>query len=135
MTLNVLIVDDSSVTRAMVIKALKLTHLPLGDIHQAENGRQGLELLNQHAVDLAMIDINMPVMDGEEMIRAMRSNPKWETLPVIVISTEGSRTRIERFHRFGAEFIHKPFSPETVCQTVENLTGRNYDPQPCNTEL
>lgn len=135
MVLNVLVVDDSSVTRAMIIKTLKMTGLPLGEIHQAGNGREGLDLLEERKVDLAVVDVNMPVMDGEEMIETLRDNPKWESLPIIVISTEGSQTRIERFYRHGAKFIRKPFSPEVVCKTIEDLTGQRYAPQPCDTEF
>lgn len=134
MELNVLIVDDSSVTRAMIIKTLKMTGLSLGEIYQAGNGREGLDLLEEQEINLAIIDINMPVMDGEEMIMTLRNNPKWESLPVIVISTEGSQTRIERFHRYGAQFIHKPFSPETVCKTIENFMGKRYV-QSCDTQF
>lgn len=134
MLLNVLIVDDSSVTRAMIIKTLKMAGLPLGAIHQAGNGWEGLGLLEGNEIDLAIVDINMPVMNGEEMIATLRANPKWESLPVLVVSTEGSQTRIEQFHRYGAKFVHKPFSPETVFKTIEDLTGQNYA-QPCDTDF
>jgi two-component system chemotaxis response regulator CheY len=135
MGLKVLIVDDSSVTRAMLIKTMKMIGLPLDEIHQAGNGREGLDLLETNTVDLAMIDINMPVMDGEEMIRTLRENPKWKSLPIIVISTEGSQTRIERFHQYGAEFVHKPFAPEAVRTTIEELTGQCHVNQSSNTEF
>ena len=134
MPLNVLIVDDSSVTRAMIIKTLKMTGLPLGEIHQAGNGWEGLGLLEGNEIDLAIVDINMPVMNGEEMIATLRANPKWESLPVLVVSTEGSQTRIEQFHRYGAKFVHKPFSPEAVFKTIEDLTGQKYA-QPCDTDF
>ena len=96
MELNLLVVDDSSVTRAMIIKTLKMTGLPLGEIYQAGNGWEGLALLEKHKIDLALVDINMPIMNGEEMIECMRENADMRDTPVIVISTEGSETRIER---------------------------------------
>ncbi|MBN1942049.1 MAG: response regulator [Phycisphaerae bacterium] len=135
MALNILVVDDSSITRAMIIKTLKMTGLPLGEIHQASNGWEGLAQLEKQNIDLALVDINMPVMNGEEMIETLRSNPKWASLPVIVVSTEGSRTRIERFQRLDAKFVHKPFSPEVVCQTIEQITGQRYVSQPSDTEF
>jgi two-component system chemotaxis response regulator CheY len=135
MELSLLVVDDSSITRAMIIKTLRMTGLPLKEIHQAGNGWEGLALLEKHTIDLALVDINMPVMNGEEMIETMRSNPKWASLPVIVISTEGSQTRIQRLHQLNAKFIHKPFSPETVCKTIEEITGQHYVTQPCDTEF
>lgn len=135
MALNILVVDDSSVTRAMIIKTLKMSGVPLGEIYQAGNGWEGLSQLEQHPVDLALVDINMPVMNGEDMLETLRSNPKWTSLPVIVVSTEGSVTRIERLHQLDAKFIHKPFTPETICRTIEELTGERYVSQSSDTEF
>ncbi|GBC60041.1 two-component system response regulator [Desulfonema ishimotonii] len=120
MVINVLVVDDSSVMRAMIMKTMRMSGLPLGKIHQAANGQEGLEMLKQHWVDLVIVDINMPVMNGEEMIDAMREHPEMKDISVVVISTEGSDTRIERLQHKGAVFIHKPFSPETIRDVVRN---------------
>ena len=68
MSLNVLVVDDSAVMRAMIIKTLRLSGLPLGEVHEAANGQEGLGTLDEHWIDLVLVDINMPVMNGEEMI-------------------------------------------------------------------
>jgi two-component system chemotaxis response regulator CheY len=121
--LNVLVVDDSAVTRAMILKTLRAAGLDLGETHEAPNGQAGLEVLGQHWVDLAFVDINMPVMNGEEMIGIIRDNPAWSDLPIIIVSTEGSETRIERLQRKGAHFIHKPFSPEVVRDVVQEILG------------
>jgi two-component system chemotaxis response regulator CheY len=118
MAISVLVVDDSSVMRAMILKTMRMTDLPLGTIHQAADGGEGLSVLKAHPVDLLIADINMPVMNGEEMINRVRKNPDWDRLAIIVISTEGSDTRIERLQEQGAVFIHKPFSPETIRDTV-----------------
>lgn len=123
MALNVLVVDDSAVARAMVIKTLKLSGLPLGELRQAGDGRQGLAALEQGAIDLVLTDINMPEMDGEEMVRHIRETPDWANLPLVVISTEGSQRRIERLRQAGVRFIHKPFTPEAIRDTVTELLG------------
>ena len=123
MSLNVLVVDDSGVARAMIIKTLSLAGVPLGQVYEAQNGQEGLAVLENNWVDLALVDVNMPVMNGEEMIDKLRSNPAWADLPVVVVSTEGSQTRIERLQKKGARFIHKPFSPEIVREIVQQLTG------------
>jgi two-component system chemotaxis response regulator CheY len=123
MAVNVLVVDDSGVMRAMIIKTIRLSGLQLGEIHQAGNGREGLEALNQHWIDLVIADINMPVMNGEEMIDNMLKNPDFKEIPIVVISTEGSKTRIERLQTKGAQFIHKPFTPEIVRDTVKEFLG------------
>lgn len=123
MALNVLIVDDSGVMRAMILKTMKMAGLPLGEVYQAGNGQEGLDVLDGNWIDLVIADINMPVMNGEEMIDAMRANPEYENTPIVVISTEGSETRIERLRQKGTQFIHKPFTPETIRDTIVEMTG------------
>ncbi len=123
MTLNILIVDDSAVMRAMILKTMRMTDLPLGETYQAANGQEGLDVLNQHWIDLVVVDINMPVMGGEEMIDHMQENPDTKEIPIVVVSTEGSKTRIERLQHKGAKFIHKPFSAEIIRDTVRDITG------------
>ncbi|HJX30612.1 MAG TPA: response regulator [Thermodesulfobacteriota bacterium] len=124
MAINLLIVDDSSVMRGMIVKALRMSGIDLGAIYQADNGKEGLERLDAHGIDLAIIDINMPVMNGEEMIDCMRNRPDTSQIPVIIISTEGSETRIEQFKKKGARFIHKPFTPERIRDVINELVGR-----------
>src|SRR5947209_1996774 len=79
--LNILVVDDSSVVRSVILKSLRLTGCELGTLHQAANGLEGLEILEKQWIDIAFVDINMPKMDGEEMIRRIRQNPIWLDLP------------------------------------------------------
>ncbi len=123
MSLNILIVDDSSVMRAMIRRCLELSHLPLGEVYEACDGREGLEVLARSWVDILLVDINMPVMNGEEMVQRVREDPALAALPVIVISTEGSRTRIERLESRGVTFVRKPFRPETIREVVLQVVG------------
>ena len=121
MAINVLIVDDSKIMRTMILKTLQMTGITMGEVFQAGNGREGLESLEQNWIDLAIVDINMPVMNGEEMIDRMRANPEMRGLPVVVVSTEGSETRIARLEEKGVIFIHKPFEAETIRDTIVEL--------------
>ena len=123
MAVNILVVDDSGVMRSMIAKTIKLSGLNLGEIHQAANGQEGLEALNRNWIDLVIADINMPVMNGEEMIDRMRKEPEFKDIPIVVVSTEGSKTRIERLQNKGARFIHKPFTPEAIRDTVKAFLG------------
>ncbi len=123
MALNILVVDDSSVMRAIIIKTLHLSQLPLGEVHQAANGQEALKVLDGNWVDLALVDINMPVMDGEEMINRLRQNPATSDLPVIIVSTEGSESRKEVLMQKGARFVHKPFTPETLRDAILRTLG------------
>jgi two-component system chemotaxis response regulator CheY len=130
MPLNVLVVDDSSVMRAMIIKTMRMSGLDLGDVHQAANGQEGLDAARDNWVDLVVADINMPVMNGEEMIDQMRADAELADTPIIVISTEGSATRIERLERKGVKFIHKPFTPEIIRDAIKSLTGIEIEVAP-----
>jgi len=130
MAVNILIVDDSGVMRSMIQKCVQMSGLQIGEIHHAANGREGLDALDQHWIDLVITDINMPVMTGEEMIERMHDRPELRAIPTIVVSTEGSQTRVERLQRKGLRFIHKPFSPEMIRDAVKEVLGNEvfYEP-------
>jgi len=123
MALNLLVVDDSLVMRKMVIKTLKVAGVDIGEIYEGANGAEGIAQLEEHWIDMVFVDINMPVMNGEEMIQRLRANPAWKDMPIVVVSTEGSKTRIDRIKEQGAKFVHKPFSPEVVRGIIADSTG------------
>ncbi len=118
MSLSVLVIDDSAVMRSMIIRTLGMTGVPVAEIHQAADGAEGLEQLSQNWIDLALVDINMPVMNGEEFIERVRAEPETRDLSVVVVSTEASETRIARLRAGGAGFVHKPFRPETLREEI-----------------
>jgi two-component system, chemotaxis family, chemotaxis protein CheY len=123
MPLNVLVVDDSSVMRSMVIRTLKMSGIPLNEIHQAGDGLQALDVLSKHWVDLALVDLNMPNMNGIELIDRVRQTPEIRDLPIIVVSTESSTTRIEMLKQKKVSFVHKPFSAEILRTVIIESTG------------
>jgi len=127
MALNVLIVDDSAVMRRMVAKVLHMTGIELGEVHEAADGREGLDILDRHWVDLALVDINMPVMNGEEMIHRVRARPEIGDLAIVVVSSDGSSTRSKRLQEQGVRFIRKPFTPETFRRVVGEVTGVGHE--------
>lgn len=129
MALNILIVDDSDVIRAMIARTLSLAQLPLGEIHHAANGREALSVLGDTWVDLVLADINMPVMTGAEMIREMRAREQTAGVPVIVVSTEGATERVDELMRQGvAEWIRKPFTPEEIRDVVSRVVESRRPP-------
>jgi len=123
MSLNVLIVDDSAAMRSIIQKTLQISGLEIGNVYQAKNGEEALEMLEENWVDLALVDINMPVMDGETLINRVREDPDLAELPIVVVSTESSEARIVQLRAKDVEFIHKPFAPETLRETVYQITG------------
>ena len=123
MALNILVVDDSAVMRAMIIKTLRLSGIPLGETFQAANGAEGLQALESNWVDLVLVDLNMPVMDGETMIKCMQQTPATKDIPIIVVSTESSQSRIDLLEKITSGFVQKPFTPETLRDIITAATG------------
>ena len=122
MTLDVLVVDDSSVMRAMIVRTLGMAGLPLGQIHQAANGIEATAVLHRHSIQLALIDVNMPLMGGEELVDRIRRDPRTARMAVVMVTTEEGTPRAERLKARGAAFVHKPFTPETLGETVRAIT-------------
>ena len=123
MSINILIVDDSAVMRSMIIRTINLCELDVGEIYQAANGREGLEQLENEWVDLVFIDVNMPVMDGMEMLSYLRKKPLTRDLPVLIVSTESNDDRIKLIDQQNAGFVHKPFTPEMLRAKVLDMLG------------
>ncbi len=124
MSFRLLIIDDSMIIRAMLIKTLKASGVPILETLQAANGQEALNVLASTTVDLIFVDINMPVMDGVEFIEQVKQNPVLNEIPVVVVSTEGSNTKIEKILNRGVRaFIRKPFTPEMIRNTIKDQLG------------
>lgn len=128
MSFNVLIVDDSFSMRSVIKKVLSMSGFHMDQCFDANNGREGLAVLEKEWVDVILSDINMPEMDGLEMLRKMKENPVYQNIPVIVISTEGSEDRISEAFSHGAKgFIKKPFLPEDLKKILHDVLGVDAD--------
>lgn len=124
MPYNILIVDDSETVRAVIARTLEMAGVAVSTLYQASNGEEALELMKSNWIDLVFSDINMPGMGGVEMIERMRESDLLATVPVVVVSTEGSKTRIDDLLGKGVRaYIRKPFTPEKVKAVVEELLG------------
>lgn len=127
MSFRILLVDDSSIVRSVMRKALQLTGLPVGEVHEAANGAEGLEVIRSGQVDLAFADITMPVMDGQEMIEIMGAENLLEKVPVIVVSSTQSGPRVEALLAAGVSaFLPKPFTPEQIREVIEQVLGVDH---------
>lgn len=128
MALNILIVDDSKVIRSVIRKTLDMCGLDINELYEASNGKEALDILGENWIDLILADLNMPVMGGVEMIERMSDDGLLKTIPVIVVSTEGSETRIEELKSRGVRaFIRKPFTPEIIKSVIADITGVSND--------
>ena len=122
--IRTLIVDDSSVMRKIVERALRQAGLELLVVHEAGTGTEGLELLKAQAVDLILSDINMPAMDGLEFLRQIRVQNLAPGIPVVMITTESSEEHVRQAIQSGAQgYIRKPFTAEQVKERVLPLVN------------
>ena len=124
MSYNILVVDDSKTVRRMIDKTLGLAGIPLNQVFFAQNGREALDLLDAEWIDLMLTDINMPEMDGIELVRTMAEKGLIESVPVVVVSTEGSDERIEKLKGYGVRgYLRKPVTPEGIKTIIEGILG------------
>lgn len=121
---NILIVDDSVTVRQMVKRTLAMAGLDIGEIYEAGNGIEALARLADHQIDVMMVDINMPTMNGIKLLERIKQNPRLKDIPIVIASTEGSQTRIDQLRRDGAfGYVRKPFKPEQVRDVLTPLLG------------
>ena len=124
MAFNILIVDDSRTIRSVIKKTLQIAEVPCGELYEAENGQEALEVMQAHWVDLVFADINMPVMNGVEMIEQMAAHDMLRDMPVIIVSTEGSKTRIDDLFAKGVKaYLRKPITPEQLRTVIHDVMG------------
>lgn len=119
---KILVVDDSSMIRLVVSKASK----KLGyEVVEATNGQEGLDqLLKNEDISLILSDINMPVMDGMEMIAKIKENENLKYLPVVMLTTEEKEELKQRGRDLGVKaWMVKPFNEKTFSKAMMKLLG------------
>lgn len=122
MAFKFLIVDDSSIVRKVLTRTIGMTDLEVSEIIEAENGQVALDKLKNDWVDIIFLDINMPVMNGIEFMEVLRKDETLKDMPVVIVSTEGSKDRIARLEQLGIRaYLRKPVSPEHITSTVLSL--------------
>ena len=118
---DVLVVDDSAAIRKILQRVLRQTGMAIRTIHEAGDGQEALEVLGGQQVHLVLTDINMPRMDGLQLLGALKSSPVWREMPVVMITTEGGETKVAEAVKLGAAgYVRKPF---TADQIKEKLAG------------
>lgn len=121
---TVLVVDDSETIRGALVKAFGMAKLPMDEIVQAKDGQDAISVLRERWVDIVLTDINMPRMGGEELVQAMKADPAFKDIPVAVISTEGSQTRMDSLRQAGiAGYLRKPCRPEEIRDLLHQVLG------------
>jgi len=124
---RILIVDDSPAMRTFIRRVIDLSGFDASLCVEAANGEEALRLLKEEWIDAILTDINMPVMDGETLLRHLTADPVMKSIPAIVISTDATETRIDRLLALGARgYVTKPFAPEDLRAELERTLGVAY---------
>ena len=121
---RILIVEDSPTMRALLNSALEGIDVPV-KITEASSGFEALRCLPREPFDLIVTDINMPDINGLELVSFAKSNNAYRSIPLIIVSTEGADRDRERGLELGADaYLVKPFEPENLREVVVDLLSR-----------
>jgi two-component system chemotaxis response regulator CheY len=113
--MRILIVDDSAMMRALIKRVIRLTQLPVAEVVEAANGAEALRVLETQEINLLLTDVNMPGMNGVELLREIARQARWPDLVRVIISTDGSPTRRDEAADLDVRcYLEKPFSPEVL---------------------
>jgi len=124
MSCNVMIVDDSPILRKAIKKVVRLAGIEEDRIHEAGNGRDALTILETVWIDLVLLDLNMPVMNGEQFAQELRQRPELQGVAVVIVSTEANKDRLQRLRDLGiVDSLRKPFEPEDLCKMISKVLG------------
>ena len=122
MALDILIVDDSAAIRKILQRVLAQAEIPMGSVFEAGDGAAALEILKKQKVGLVLSDINMPNMDGLELLGHIKADQEWRKVPVIMITTEGSAAKVQEAVSLGASgYVRKPFTAEQIKEKLAGL--------------
>jgi two-component system chemotaxis response regulator CheY len=118
---SILIVDDSASVRQQLRRALEAEGFT---VSEAENGQRGLDLCREGPIDLLIVDVNMPVMDGLEMIGKLRDLSEYRKTPIFVLTTESGMATVKQGKAAGATaWIVKPVKPDVLLKGVRHVLG------------
>lgn len=124
MALNILIVDDSLPMRKVIRKTIKASGFSKAEFEEAADGLDALKILKDKWIDIVVTDFNMPNMNGLELVAEMKKDDLLKTIPVLVVTTEGGKIRVDEFKGIGvAGYITKPFTPEQIKMKLHDILG------------
>lgn len=118
--MKILIVDDSTIARVFVKRCLNIVGFKDVKYFEASNGQEALDKLNSEPVDLVFADLGMPVMDGETLLKKMKASPKYNSIPMIIISSKSNPVGDQGLIRENAyAVLQKPVSLPALNQVIQ----------------
>ena len=119
---RIVIADDSGTARMMIRRCLEIIGLADTEFAEAENGKEGLTMVKQAPTDLLVSDLNMPIMDGETLLKWVKASPKLVDLPVLIITSAGNPAKTKQLLEMGAyAVINKPVNPAMLSDVLAPL--------------
>ncbi len=117
--MKIMVVDDCSITRKL------LGHYLVSKGYQvafAENGLDAMEKIGKEGINLVLTDLNMPYMDGLELVKTLKADPNWAHIPVLMVTTEKDETEKEKALKIGASaYLIKPVTSEVISQSIKTI--------------
>lgn len=119
---RIIIADDSATARMFIKRCLEIVGLGDAEIVEAENGKEALAAAKAEPADLLLTDLNMPVMDGETLVKWVKASPKLCDMPIVVITSAGNPAKEAELLELGAHrVINKPVSPPLIMEALEQF--------------
>ena len=119
---SLLIVDDSATMRKIIMRSVRMSGIQFDTTEEAGNGVEGLEKLGKAPVDVILCDVNMPEMNGDEMVKKVREMDSCKDTKIVMVSTESSPDFIDNLLACGADdYITKPFTPDKFNEKLSPL--------------
>ena len=124
MGMNVLIVDDSAVMRKILERALRQAHVDIDQVVGAGDGAEALERLKTGGFHVIFSDVNMPNMDGLELLKQIKQSGDYKEVPVVMVTTEGTESKVMEALSLGAAgYIKKPFTPIQMQEALQRVVS------------
>ena len=119
---RIIIADDSATARLFIRRCLEIIGFGEAEIIETEHGKEALSVAKEQPADLLLTDLNMPVMDGETLVKWIKASPKLCDMPIVVITSAGNPAKEEQLLELGAhQVINKPVSPPVLMAALESF--------------
>ncbi|MBD3824399.1 MAG: response regulator [Epsilonproteobacteria bacterium] len=127
--MNILIVDDSKIIRRVLSNVMtryfKKPAWPELNIFEAEDGLEAMKVMKKEQIDIMLLDWNMPNMNGEQVVDAVRANKEWNKTRIVMATTEGGKASVLKMIKKGANgYMVKPFQEDVIFKTLDTITAR-----------